>query len=112
VAAALRAACGARLVWLCFASVPNFMLTRMPVQSDTSPEAERIIIDGLRRMSPAQKLERVSAINRALDALVTARLRAQYNPTPTELRLRLAALRLDASVMRDAFQWDPSIRGL
>ena len=65
-------------------------------------------------MSPAEKLERVAALNRALVELATARLLAQYGTTmsPRELRLRLAALRLDAGTMRDAFDWDPAVRGL
>ena len=86
----------------------------MPVPSDTSADAERVMIDGFRRMSPAQKLERVAALNRALVDLATARLRRQYGPSmsPRELRLRLAALRLDADTMRNAFDWDPATPGL
>lgn len=86
----------------------------MPVPSDTSADAERVMIDGFRRMSPAQKLERVAALNRALVDLATARLRRQYGPSmsPRELRLRLAALRLDADTMRKAFDWDPATHGL
>jgi hypothetical protein len=86
----------------------------MPVPSDTSPEAERLLIEGFRKMSPAEKLGRVASLNRFLSELATARLRAQYGAdlSPRELRLRLAALRLDATLMRDVFGWDPSIRGL
>ncbi|MGQ0642646.1 MAG: hypothetical protein ACT4P6_18035 [Gemmatimonadaceae bacterium] len=82
--------------------------------SDTSPAAERLIIEGYRRMTPAQKLECVLSLNRALVELASARLRHQYGPDipPHELRLRLAALRLDAKLMREAFHWDPSLRGL
>lgn len=72
------------------------------------------MIEGFRRMSPAEKLERVASMNRALVELATARLRAQYGPglTPRELGLRLAALRLDAETMRTVFQWDTAIHGL
>ena len=86
----------------------------MAVPSDTSADAERVMIEGFRRMSPAQKLERVAALNRALVDLATARLRRQYgaNMTPRELGLRLAALRLDADTMRKAFDWDPAAHGL
>jgi hypothetical protein len=72
------------------------------------------MIEGFRRMSPAEKLERVAAMNRALVELSTARLRAQYGPdlTPRELGLRLAALRLDVETMRTVFDWDPAIHGL
>ena len=86
----------------------------MPVPSDTSPDAERVLIAGLRRMSPAEKLERVAALNRALVALSTARLRARYGADmpPHELRLRLAALRLEPETMRTILGWDPTVHGL
>jgi hypothetical protein len=82
--------------------------------SDTPPPIERLLIEGYRRMAPAEKLERVVALNRAVDQLARARIRAQYGEdlTERELRLRLAALRLDRRVMVEVFEWDPGIRGL
>jgi hypothetical protein len=82
--------------------------------SDTSPDAERVLIEGYQSMSPTEKLARVASLNRSLMELATARLRQQYGADlpARELRLRLAALRLDARIMRDAFDWDPAIRGL
>jgi hypothetical protein len=86
----------------------------MPVPSDTAPDVERLLIKGYRGMTPAEKLGRVAALNHALVALATARLRAQYGAdlSQRELRLRLAALRLDANLMRDVFGWDPAVHGL
>lgn len=79
---------------------------------DTSPEAERVLIEGYRAMTPAQKLQRVVALNRTLETLATARLHAQYGEmTNRELRLRLAALRLDREVMVSVFGWDPEKQG-
>ena len=80
---------------------------------DTSPAAERVLIEGYRRMSPQQKLERVVALNRALEQLARARLRAQYGEQmpEREMRLRLASLRLDRETMIKAFDWDPEERG-
>jgi hypothetical protein len=87
--------------------------------SDTAPEVEQFLIDGYRRMSPAEKLGRVVALNRALDQLATARLRARYGVDlqAQELRLRLAALRLaalrlDAKFMANVLGWDPAVHGL
>jgi hypothetical protein len=81
--------------------------------SDTSPEVERLLVDGYRRMSPAQKLQRVVAMNRALEQLARARLLARYGEMDERtLRLRLAALRLDARMMADVFGWDPRVHGL
>jgi hypothetical protein len=84
------------------------------VPSDTSPAAERFLIDAYRRMSPAAKLERVAALNRALEALATARITATYGPElpERERRLRLAALRLDERIMKEVFGWDARVRGL
>lgn len=82
--------------------------------SDTAPAVERLLIEAYRRMAPREKLERVVALNRAVEQLASARLRAQYGEdlSERELRLRLAALRLDRRVMVDAFGWDPRIYGL
>lgn len=86
----------------------------MNATSDTSPAAERVLVEGYRRMSPIEKLGRVVAMNRALEQLARARLRAQYGPDlpERELRLRLGALRLDRRVMVDVFGWDPQAHGL
>jgi hypothetical protein len=82
--------------------------------SDTAPEVEQFLLDGYRRMSPAEKLGRVVALNRALDQLATARLRARYGSdlNAHELRLRLAALRLDSKFMANVLGWDPAVHGL
>lgn len=86
----------------------------MPVPSDTPLAVERLLIDGFRRMTPTEKLQRVVALNRALDVLARARLTARYGPhmPEHEMRLRLAALRLDADLMADVFGWDPRAHGL
>jgi hypothetical protein len=82
--------------------------------SDTPPAVERLLLDGYRRMAPREKLERVVALNRALEQLARARLRAQYGEdlSERELRLRLGALRLERRLMVDAFGWDPRLHGL
>lgn len=85
-----------------------------PATADTPPEVERMLVEGYRRMSPRRKLERVVALNRAVERLAAARLRARYGEdmSERELRLRLGALRLDRRVMLEAFGWDPDVRGL
>lgn len=80
--------------------------------SDTSAAAERVLIEGYRRMSPAEKLERVFSLNRALEQLQRARIRAQYGDVPErEMRLRLGALRLGRETMVKVFGWDPDQKG-
>ena len=84
-----------------------------PLFKDTPLEVERLLIEGYRAMSPRQKMERVVALNRALEQLARARLRAQYGDAlpEREIRLRLAALRLDREVMIKVFGWDPHEHG-
>ncbi|MCP3982461.1 MAG: hypothetical protein GY716_24425, partial [bacterium] len=72
---------------------------------DTPPDIEEIVLEGYRRMSPSQKLQRVVELGVATEAMAAARIRARYGPeiSPRELRLRLAALQLDRRTMVDVF---------
>ncbi len=79
---------------------------------DTSPEAEAILIEGYRRMSPSQKLQRVLDLNRTVQILALARIREQYpEANAREVKLRLASLWIDAKIMRSVFGWDPELEG-
>jgi len=82
---------------------------KIPLFSDTTPEAEDFLLEGYRRMSPAEKFRRVTDLNATLEALAAARIRKTYGSSisPRELRLRLASLHLDGDLMRKAFSWDP-----
>ena len=83
-----------------------------PLFEDTSPRAEAVLVEGYRRMPPQQKLERVVALNRALDELAGARLQATYGTLSQEERkLRLAALHLDSELMKRVFNWDVTAKG-
>lgn len=64
-------------------------------------------------MTPQQKLERVSQLNRSLRALALAGLRQRFGRDlpEKELQLRLAALSIDRETMIDAFDWDPQEHG-
>lgn len=80
--------------------------------SDTSPDAERVLIEGYRRMTPAERLERVFELNHALEQLQRARITADYGDIPErEMRLRLASLRLGRETMVKVFGWDPEEMG-
>jgi hypothetical protein len=79
---------------------------------DTSPEAERVLVDGYRRMSPEQKLAIVDDLTRATKQLAAARIRRQYpNATDREVLLRVASLTLGRDLMIRAFGWDPEREG-
>lgn len=79
---------------------------------DTSPEAERFLIEGYRRMSPSDKLNRVFSLNRMIEQLQRARITADYGEmSEHEMRLRLASLRLGRETMVKVFGWDPEEKG-
>ncbi|HXU31293.1 MAG TPA: hypothetical protein VN851_12005 [Thermoanaerobaculia bacterium] len=64
-------------------------------------------------MTPAEKLERVADLNRAVQQMALARIRAQYGPNLSEReeRLRLGALWLDRETIIAVFGWDPEVEG-
>ncbi len=78
----------------------------MASPSDTHPDAERVLVEGLRRMSGAERLARVFALRETALALAAARMTEQ-GLAPREIQLRLASTWLPAETMRRAFGWDP-----
>lgn len=79
---------------------------------DTDPKIARMIIEGYRKMTPLQKLQRVSELNKSIQQIALARILKQYgNINEKEKRLRLASLWLDRDTMVNVFNWDPLIKG-
>lgn len=89
--------------------------TLWPVRTladDTPPEIEAILIEGYRRMSPREKLARVTELNRAAQQMALLRIAREYpNATERERQLRLASLWLTREQMISAFNWDPDEKG-
>jgi len=80
--------------------------------SDTSADAEEVLIARLRAMSPAERLRLVQKLNRGLIQLSIAGIRKRYGDIDDrELRLRLGALRLPRVTMVRVFGWDPEREG-
>ena len=93
--------------------------------NDTSPDAERLLIEGYRTMTPENKIRQAVALSqmtwrkqpsptwRSLTwRLALTRIRNQYNPsTKYEERLRLASLHIPRVTMIRLFKWDPEERG-
>lgn len=80
--------------------------------NDTHPAIEALQVEGYRRMSPSQKLERVSALTRALHELALQDVRRHHpNADAHELALRVASRRLPPELMRRAFGWDSREEG-
>jgi hypothetical protein len=80
--------------------------------NDTHPAVEAMLIDGYRRMSPAEKLRRVEELNETVLQLAAERIRQEHpGLSERQLRLRVAALWLDRATMIRALDWDPESHG-
>ncbi len=64
-------------------------------------------------MSPAEKMRRVVEMNRGLDELAMAGIRARHGSdlTEREVKLGIASLHLDVDTMRRVFDWNPDEQG-
>lgn len=79
---------------------------------DTSPEVEKIRIEGYRRMSAAQKLRIVQTLIRTTQLLALGDIKRRHpHASKRELQLRLASRSLEPELMRQALGWDPEVEG-
>jgi hypothetical protein len=74
---------------------------------DTDPAIKALLIEGYRRMSPSQKMERVRALTRAVQELALADIRRRHpDADDRERALRLASRWIEPDLMVRAFAWD------
>ena len=79
---------------------------------DSHKNIKKVQIEGYRRMTPAEKMKRVSELTKAVQQLALIRIRQQYGDIPEkEQKLRLASLWLDRETMIRVFDWDPDVMG-
>jgi hypothetical protein len=84
----------------------------MPEPRDTRPEAQRVLDDLVRRMTPEQKLARVVELQEAVEAFARGGIRARHpRADGREVELRLGALKYGRELMVAAFGWDPGVEG-
>ena len=80
--------------------------------SDTDPAIEAMLVEGYRRMTPAQKLERVRALTRAVQELALADVRRRHpDADEREQALRVASRWIEPELMVRAFGWDVRTKG-
>lgn len=80
--------------------------------NDTNPKVEAFLIEGYRRMSPSQKLERVRSLTRAVQEFALLDVRRRHpNADEREHALRVASRWLEPDLMVRAFGWDVRERG-
>ncbi|HEX8887897.1 MAG TPA: hypothetical protein VF779_01895 [Pyrinomonadaceae bacterium] len=79
---------------------------------DTTPEAERVLIEMLRRMPMWKRAEQLSNLIHAGRVLILADLRRRYpNAGADELHKRMAARLLPREDVIRMFGWDPEKEG-
>ena len=75
--------------------------------NDTHPKIEALLIEGYRKMSPSQKLERVRALTRAVQELALMDVRRRHpDADAREQALRVASRWLEPELMLRSFGWD------
>ena len=79
---------------------------------DTTPEAERALIEMLRRTPTWKKAEQLAGLIHARNVLILADLRRRYPEAEAdELRKRLASRLLPREDVIRVFGWDPEREG-
>lgn len=72
--------------------------------SDTTEQIDRFVFDGLRRMTPGERLRLAAEASIALEQLAIAALRDEFpDASEEELRRRAGAIRLGPDLTRRAF---------
>jgi hypothetical protein len=80
--------------------------------NDTSPDIEALRVEAYRRMSPAEKVECVRALNQSVQQLALADIKRRHpHAGERELHLRLASRWIPRDLMVQAFGWDVGDRG-
>ena len=74
---------------------------------DTHPAIQALLIDGYRKMSPAEKIDRIRSLTFAVQELALADIRRRHPEADArEQSLRLASRWIEPALMARAFGWD------
>jgi len=81
-----------------------------PLTQHTTPEAQKVLFDLLRRAPVWKRLRMVADLNHMLRLLATADLRRSYpHATEKEIHMKLAARWLKPEEVIAAYGWDPAV---
>ena len=79
---------------------------------DTRPAVKAMLIDGYRKMSPTEKIDRVRSLTLAIQELALADIRRRHpGADAREQALRLASRWIEPALMARAFGWDVRTAG-
>ena len=74
---------------------------------DTHPAIKALLIDGYRKMSAAEKIDRIRSLTLAVQELALADIRRRHPEADArEQSLRLASRWIEPALMARAFGWD------
>ena len=80
--------------------------------SDTTPEAERVLIELARAMPDAKKIDQVFELIETVRRFGRIGLRSRYpEASEDELKKRMAALVFDRETVLEVYGWDPRVEG-
>lgn len=80
---------------------------------DAPPEVQRLVVEGWRRMTPAEKVAQVRRLTDTARRFALAGIRRRHpEASERELRLRLASYWLDRETMVRYLDWDPEVERL
>ncbi len=81
--------------------------------SDTNLKIEQLMVEQYRNKTVLEKLEMIVELNITGQQLALIGLKLRYpDASETEMKLRLAALRLDKEIMEKVFNWNIVEKGL
>ena len=79
---------------------------------DTRPAVKAMLIDGYRKMSPTEKIDRVRSLTLAIQELALADIRRRHPEADArEQALRVASRWIEPTLMARAFGWDVRTAG-
>jgi hypothetical protein len=80
--------------------------------SDTTPEAERVLVEMARAMPDARKIDQVFDLIEAIRRFGMIGLRNRHpEASEEELKKRMAAIVFDRETVVEVYGWDPGIEG-
>ena len=86
--------------------------TMKTLSPDTTPEAEAVLLELLRRAPVWKRLQMVDQMHEVLRQLAMADIRRRYpHADNDEIKRRLAARVLSRTEVINAYGWDPDVEG-
>ena len=86
---------------------------RPRAHDEVAPEVLALVVEGWRRMTPADKVAQVRHLIVTARRFTLAGIRRRHpHASERELRLRLASYWLDRETMVRYLDWDPEVEGL